>query len=356
MAPLLSRIVALEANARAVQTKAVDRDVLQDIVASEVAKLPPAPAGKDADLETVSDLIRESVKQAVSEIPVPRDGKDGQSVTLDDIQPLIKEAVAALPPALQGEQGPAGQDGQAGRDGLSLTAEDVAPLVQAEVINAVSALPPPEKGEPGRSVELSEVQELVTKAIEAIPKPQDGHSVTLEEIEPLVQSLIMKSVEALPRAKDGISVVDALVNRDGRLVQTFSDGSTKDVGVVVGRDYDSTEMARMIAEEVAKIPRPKDGRDGTLENVKSVQLDERTWGWQFKDGTPVEGDPIVLDHPLDRGVWRPELIYVKGDGVSFGGSFFIAQRDDPGKPEVGDGWRLAVKRGRDGKAGRDGKS
>lgn len=57
---------------------------------------------------------------------------------------------------------------------------------------------------------------------------------------------------------------------------------------------------------------------------------------------------------VDKGVFRVEEAYEAGDGVTWGGSFFIAQKDAPvGKPgEPGcDGWRLAVKRGRDaGKA------
>jgi hypothetical protein len=35
---------------------------------------------------------------------------------------------------------------------------------------------------------------------------------------------------------------------------------------------------------------------------------------------------VVTATPIDRGVWR-EGAFRKGDGVSFGGSFFIAQRD-----------------------------
>ncbi len=199
-----------------------------------------------------------------------------------------------------------------------------------------------------------QVLEASVKAFEALPKPQDGHSVTLDELEPLVQAVVTKAVEALPAPRDGIGVVDALVDRDGHLIQTYSDGHTKDVGPVVGRDPDPEHLARLVAEEAAKIPRPKDGRDGTLENLKLVRMNERLLAFQFKDGTPIDGGEIRFEHPLDQGVWRPDQVYVKGDGATFGGSWFIAQRDDPGKPEVGDGWRLAVKRGRDGKNGKDG--
>ena len=58
--------------------------------------------------------------------------------------------------------------------------------------------------------------------------------------------------------------------------------------------------------------------------------------------------PVVID----RGVYQSGTKYQKGDGVTFGGSFWIAQMDeptfDPGYPGSTQ-WRLAVKRGRDGK-------
>jgi len=57
---------------------------------------------------------------------------------------------------------------------------------------------------------------------------------------------------------------------------------------------------------------------------------------------------------VDRGVYREGDSYQKGDGVTFGGGFFIAQQDTTAKPEESlGGWRLAVKRGRDGKDGKD---
>jgi len=51
---------------------------------------------------------------------------------------------------------------------------------------------------------------------------------------------------------------------------------------------------------------------------------------------------------LDAGVWK-EGAYSSGDGVTLGGSFFIAQADTTAKPGKSDDWRLAVKRGADGR-------
>jgi integrin beta 3 len=56
--------------------------------------------------------------------------------------------------------------------------------------------------------------------------------------------------------------------------------------------------------------------------------------------------PVVFD----RGVYREGGTYRKGNGVTWGGSYWIAQKDDPSKPDTPDsGWRLAVKKGQNGK-------
>jgi hypothetical protein len=52
---------------------------------------------------------------------------------------------------------------------------------------------------------------------------------------------------------------------------------------------------------------------------------------------------------LDAGVYKEGTAYQRGDGVTHGGSFFIAQVDSGEKPGKSDDWRLAVKRGADGR-------
>ena len=57
---------------------------------------------------------------------------------------------------------------------------------------------------------------------------------------------------------------------------------------------------------------------------------------------------FVLPVLLDRGVYDDSKGYQKGDCVSHGGSLWVAQKDAPDHgPANGDGWRLAVKRGKD---------
>lgn len=51
--------------------------------------------------------------------------------------------------------------------------------------------------------------------------------------------------------------------------------------------------------------------------------------------------------PRDAGVFNEQHTYHAGDGVTKGGNWWIAQRSDPGVPGECDGWRLAVRKGRD---------
>ncbi len=56
----------------------------------------------------------------------------------------------------------------------------------------------------------------------------------------------------------------------------------------------------------------------------------------------------------DAGVWSDEKSYKNGNGVTYDGSFWIVKRDtQPGeKPGASSGFRLCVKRGKDGRDAR----
>jgi Collagen triple helix repeat (20 copies) len=160
--------------------------------------------------------------------------------------------------------------------------------------------------------------------------------------------------------RDGVSVTHAVVTRAGAIALTFSDGQTKEIGIVVP---DHALIAQLVEAELKTWPKPKDGepgppgRDGTLDDATVEHDGERTVTLVRKDGSRL--GTVTLPIPIDRGVWKPGTWYGKGDGVTWGGSFWIAQEATQAKPgESGvdsRAWRLAVKRGTDGKAGRDGK-
>ncbi|WP_085043854.1 hypothetical protein [Ensifer aridi] len=130
-----------------------------------------------------------------------------------------------------------------------------------------------------------------------------------------------------------VSVAGALIDRTGSLVLTMSDGTTKDLGPIVGRDGDP-------------------GKDGLGFDDFDVSYDgEKTVTLKFTQGERVKEFAFTMPVVIDRGVYRDGSQYKAGDGVTWGGSFWIAQKDTSAKPDAGDDWRLSVKRGRDGKNG-----
>jgi hypothetical protein len=103
----------------------------------------------------------------------------------------------------------------------------------------------------------------------------------------------------------------------------------------------------------------KDGADGLGFDDLTVEYDqERTVTLKFERGDRVQSFRLVLPMMLDRGVFSPGKSYEAGDVVTWGGSLFIAQRATSAKPgeqgEASRAWRLAVKRGGDGKQGPSG--
>lgn len=348
-----------------------------------------------------------------------KDGQDGTSVTLEDIRPLVASAVAAIPLPKDGQDGAPGKDGADGRDADPL---EVAEMVKTMVTEAVAAIPSPKDGqdgtpgEPGKDADPSKVMELVLPVIKStiselvaeIPQPKDGKdgadgkdadveavaTLVVEQSKDVVAALadeirqVRETVSALPTAPepmdkdaivaevralipdpqpgkdgapgeigpkgdkgdpgaDGIGLAGAIIDRHGELVVTLTNGEAKTLGPVIGKDGAPGENG-------------KDGQDGLgWEDMDEALSDDgRTVIRRYVHGDKIKEFRHKFAIPLDRGVYKDDTDYEKGDMVSWAGSSWIAQKDNKGqKPDSAGGcWRLAVKRGRDGKDGKDGGS
>jgi hypothetical protein len=232
-------------------------------------------------------------------------------------------------------------------------------VVTKAITEAVAALPRPVDGKDGRDVDPAMLETIVasyvTKAVAGLPVPKDGASVTVDDVAPLIAAEVTKAVAAIPKAIDGVGLSDAVISRDGELVLTFTDGRTKTVGVVVGAVADPVEVERLITKMVDAIPRPKDGKDGAP-GADGLGFDDFDVVWDAEKGALIrfsQGERVkefVWPVPRDGGVYRPGNLYRKGVMVTAQGSLWSAQEDTRERP--GDGskaWRLAVKRGRDGR-------
>jgi len=207
-----------------VDGKDADPAAVLALVREAVAALPPARDGepgrdgKDADQEAI-------VSAVVARIPVPkdgRDGRDGESVSPETVALLVRAAVAEMPPPAPGRDGKDGLDGK-----------DADPaVIRAAVREAVEALPAPKDGRDGKDADPEHVRTLVREAVEAIPKPQDG--------------------------KDGAAGKDADQELIARLV---AEGVEKALPVAVQKALDAL-TPDLIAKVAAAVPRPRDGIDG----------------------------------------------------------------------------------------------
>ena len=144
------------------------------------------------------------------------------------------------------------------------------------------------------------------------------------------------------KGADGIGMADAMLDHEGRLILTRTDGTTKVLGVVVG----------------AKGEPGRDGRDGIeIDHLMVEQLDERSFAVKAVQGELVKTiGSLTMPVVVYRGVWEPRT-YQAGEAVTWGGSLWIAKTETAAKPEEHGAvrtWQLAVKRGAEGKRGPQG--
>ncbi|MFG8076891.1 hypothetical protein ACEOIB_24770 [Pseudomonas aeruginosa] len=296
--PLSARIESLDAECKALREQMAEKRIDEDCVVEKVLGLIPQPKdgepGQDADMEALKAHLGELVKA----IPAPA---DGQSVTIDDVAPMIRDevakAVSEVPPA---------------KDGESVTVDDVRPVLA----------------------------ELVSKAVADLPKPQPGKDADMDALRAHLDGLV-KSLE-LPK---GPSVDEVAATFERR----FSD-------LTLSWERQARETLEKAAD---RMPIPKNGENGRdalpLESFDlSLSDDGRTVTVKMQAGDTILEKSVRIASVIDRGVYSAEKSYEQGDGTTYGGCYWIAQKDAPeGVPGGSADWRLAVKKGRDGKDLRD---
>ncbi|MCJ2370159.1 phage portal protein [Pseudomonas sp. RGM 3321] len=337
--------------------KDADQEQIQRTIAEEVAKIPRPADGVSVTVDDVLPLIEEQVKTALASMPVPKDGKDADQ---EQIHKTIAEEVAKIPrPA----------------DGVSVTVDDVLPLIEEQVKTALASMPVPKDG---KDADQEQIHRTIAEEVAKIPKPADGVSVTVDDVLPLIEQQVSAAVAAIPLPRDGESVsieqVQVLVDkavasalagidppkdgepgRDAAHIEigpgidpekSYPRGSyAKHLGGL-WRSFETTSGMRgweCIVDGVASLSVEQDGERG----FKAVA--------QLSSGK-TEEKALTLPVMIYRGVFSGAP-HVPGDTVTWGGSLWHcdeATSDKPGELNS-KGWRLAVKKGRDGKDGNNGK-
>lgn len=191
----------------------------------------------------------------------------------------------------------------------------------------------------GKDASMEEVKSIIAGEVRLL-------GVSADEVVAMIAAEVETRIMGLPVAKngdpgrDGVGLAGALIDRGGNLILTMTNGDTKNLGPVVGKDGEPG----------------KPGRDGfNLEDFDASVMDDcRTVLLSF---TGKEMDyKIELGFPvmIYRGVYK-EGQYVRGDTVTWGGSLWhcdaVKTTEKPGDGSMD--WTLCAKKGRDGKDGEE---
>jgi len=296
------------------------------------------------------------------------------------------------------------------RDGDSVSIDDVAPLLVRLVAESVAALPPPKDGEPGRDADPELVRALLTEAVAALPAPADGKDVDPEvirtmvmeavsqieipqptDVEPIIESRIAEVLAKLDALWDRLQADIGSQKIDPDQIREWARGIAQSeiaaippVPPAVTEDRVRELAGECVTQAIAALPPPPAGERGPPGPQGKMQL-AKAWS----DGVHYEGNIVThrgstyqaardtgREPPHDdwtclasigdagadgrsftvRGTWDAAAEYQALDVAVLGGSSFVARHDAPGVCP-GDGWQLIAsqgKRGQQGEAGQRG--
>ncbi|MCO3804695.1 hypothetical protein FA071_04315 [Pseudomonas aeruginosa] len=242
------------------------------------------------------------------------------------------------------------------------SAEEVATKIDLDALarSAAEMVPAP------KDADMEALKAHLGELVKAIPAPADGQSVTIDDVAPMIRDEVAKAVADLPKPQPGKDAdMDALRAHLDGLVKSLElprGPSVDEVAATFERRFSDLTLswerqARDTLEKAAdRMPKPKDGRDALpLESFDlALGEDGRTVTVKMQAGETVIEKSVKIASVMDRGVYSAEKSYEQGDGTTYGGCYWIAQKDAPeGVPGGSADWRLAVKKGRDGKDLRD---
>lgn len=224
-APLLARIVELESRAPEKGEKgdpgqSVTVEELRPLIEAEVATLPPAEPGKSVTLDDVRPIL----EGMVAALPKAENGKDADP---ELIGLMVSEAVDKLPPP---------------EPGKSVTPDDLRPMLE----EMVAALPKPENG---KDADPELIELMISEAVGKLPPAEPGKSVDLEETAELISMQVKQAVAALPKPEDG---KDGQPGQDGEPGAPGANGADGQPGRdgVDGKDVDPELVKALVDEQV----------------------------------------------------------------------------------------------------------
>lgn len=253
---------------------------------------------------------------------------------------------------------------------LEAVAKELAPIIKASAQSVRDEL---NKEINRLNTELAEIKSAPVVEPEKIDVDSIAKAaadlVVLPEPAPVDLAAVAKMVEVPQPEKPDQIDVDAIVKKVSASIRQPEDGKSvdrEDVIKAVSAEFErrfsdlmlhcERKAAETFEKALDRMPKPKDGADALpLESFDiAMAEDGRTLTVKMQAGERVLEKSLRIPAMLDRGSYSSEKNYEAGDVVSHGGSMWIAGESVEGAPGLGgNGWRLAVKKGRDGKDLRD---
>lgn len=231
----------------------------------------------------------------------------------------------------RGEQGPQGERGESGKDADPIDVKEVvAELLAGDEIKTLvdlhvsAALP-----------------EAVAKHFDANPVQHGKDGRDGKDGDPGPRG--SDGAKGDP-GRDGLDVKDMFRADGGKLVAVMSDGTTKDLGVFVGKDGENGRDG-------------KDGRDGVgIEDAEAAVESGEAVIRFMRDGKVAKEIRYPIPTLGHIGFWGPDKVAKAGDFTTHDGHLWWAKvktSETPGYQS--NDWQLAARKGADGKRGPAGK-
>jgi hypothetical protein len=191
----------------------------------------------------------------------------------------------------------------------------------------------------GKDCDMEAVKAMVLDVVKAIPAPKNGEDGKPgadgkegkpgEDGKPGADGLPGANGEPGTKGADGVGLAGAMIDRDGCLMATLTNGEVKNLGPVVGKDgigFESFDMEYLPESHEVAIKASAAGRTKEL---------------RFPAGGIRPG-----------GYWRDGTKALAAQTWVHDGSMFIALKDTNEKPSTeSKDWIIGARRGRDGERG-----
>ena len=231
---------------------------------------------------------------------------------------------------------------------------DYVRLVADEVSKALAAIRPPQDG---KDCDMEAVKSMVVEAVNAIPAPKDGRDGAngLNGADGKDGAAGVEGKDGLngkdgadgkdgttgergEKGADGAGLAGAMLDREGALLVTLTNGDVKSLGQVVGKNGTNGVNG-------------KDGQDGIGFDSFDLEYLEETHEVRVK--ASCAGRTKELRYPAGglrpAGYWREGTKAKACEAWVQDGSTWFAVKDTTAKPQAGsEDWIIAARKGRDG--------